>query len=365
MENLKNSISDGVAEVLLYGTIGTEEINGARFASTISMLNDMIDVNEINVRINSSGGSVIEGLSIFSAIANSKKPCNTINDGIAASIAGIILQAGAKRYASDFSKTMIHEVSNGTQYQLLQPKQKVMVDSLKDTLLTILDNNSKMDRAMLNDCMTAETWFDSSEALKNGLIDEVIKTGRVYNASDDIELLVNEYSKSLIINQLQMENVKNHLGLETTANEETIIASIDTMKNSIETLTNSISENEATIVKKDEEIEALKLANNSFKEVNAISAVENAIEKGIFDVAKKDELIEQAKNDLDGFVKMVGMIKPQVVKVMNNIEKPSKAEGKTFRQLEKEDPKFLETLKNESPEEYATLFEAEYGTKLN
>lgn len=365
MENLKNSISDGIAEIMLYGSIGTPEINGARFASEISFLNDNPEVNEINVRINSSGGSVIEGLSIFSSILNSKKPCNTFNDGVAASIAGIILQAGTKRFASDFSKTMIHEVSNGTAYQLLLPKQKVMIDSLKDTLLTILDNNSTMDRDALNDCMTAETWFNSNEALKSGLIDEVINTGRVYNASDDIELMVNENKKSLIINQLQMENVKNHLGLETSADEQMIIASIDTMKNSIETLTNSISENEAVIVKKDEEIEALKLANKSFKDSSAISAVENAIEKGVFDVAKKEELIEQAQNDLEGFVKMVGMIKPQVVSVLNSIVKPLKAEGKTFRQLEKEDPKFLETLKNESPEEYATLFEAEYGTKLN
>ena len=134
---VKNILSDGVAEVLLYGPIGRTfdersqryvGIDGEQFAEEIRFLNSYDEVKKINIRINSAGGSMLDGYSIFNAIKNSAKECDTYTDGVAASIAGVIFQAGKRRYMNDFGKLMIHAPSIGVQYELLSDKQKKMID---------------------------------------------------------------------------------------------------------------------------------------------------------------------------------------------------------------------------------------------
>ena len=68
-------------------------------------------VNEINVHINSGGGSIINGLSLFSALIDSDRTVNTYNDGMALSMGGVILMAGDKIRIKDTAVFMIHEPS--------------------------------------------------------------------------------------------------------------------------------------------------------------------------------------------------------------------------------------------------------------
>ena len=80
--------------MFLFGAIGSE-INGNAFAEQIKYLEE-IGVEELTIRINSPGGSVFEGMSIVSAIRASKMDITLINEGVAASMAGIILACGKK-----------------------------------------------------------------------------------------------------------------------------------------------------------------------------------------------------------------------------------------------------------------------------
>src|SRR3972149_5396231 len=81
------------ADIYLFDEIGNGGINGQDFANEIQMLNDF-GVTLINVHINSPGGGIIEGYSIFAAIINSKAEVHTHIVGVAASMAGIIAMAG-------------------------------------------------------------------------------------------------------------------------------------------------------------------------------------------------------------------------------------------------------------------------------
>jgi ATP-dependent protease ClpP protease subunit len=364
IRNVKNILDNGIGEIFLYDTIGRYEedgefcgISAVEVVEAISEFVEDPNINQINVRINSSGGSVLEGYSIFSAIQNCKKPIFTFIDGVGASISGIIFQAGHKRFMNDFGKLMIHEPSLGINYELLSPKQKTMIDSFKDSLLTILENNSKLDRAKLDEMMKAETWLNANETLNFGLCDEIISTGRVFNNTPTVKEILNvtnEMLKSKNQIQIKMKNVINHLGLDQSANEEQIIESINSIKNEL------TSANE-TIESKKNEVTSLKEENEKLIEERAINFVENKIEKGIFDETKKNELIEQAKNNFEGFVLTCNSIKKQVVKVTNHIKTDGSKEAPKLRDLEKNNPNEVARLMNHEPELYKEMYKAQYG----
>lgn len=376
---VKNIMDDGTANVLIYGPVGrcfdeTKQryigIDGEQFAEEINYLNQYPEVKKINVRINSAGGSMLDGYSIFSAIKNSEKECNTFIDGVGASIAGVIFMAGKKRYINDFGKLMIHSPSIGAPYELLSDKQKKMIDSFTDTLETILVNNSKIDRNEIKKMISAETWLTSSEAIEKGFADEIINTGRVLNVSDIDEIMnvansLNNGNNANNIKVQKMELVKNHLGInDANATEKEIISAIDGIKNSLNEANNVIENQKNEIETKETTISELENKAKELRTSIATLKVENAIEKGIFEESKKAELIETASNNMESFEALISAFKKPVIKVTNVIDNKTAPE-KTFRQLEKENPSELERIKNENPSLYAEMYEKQYGVKLS
>ena len=106
------------ATIRLYGVIGDDWFSDAdpltaqKFQKEFSLLEAGFDV--INIRINSPGGSVWDGLAIANAIKASKKDVHTWNDGLAASMGAVILVSAKKgnRHAAKGSITMIHSASS-------------------------------------------------------------------------------------------------------------------------------------------------------------------------------------------------------------------------------------------------------------
>lgn len=106
------------ATIYLYGIIGSywdyeSPLNAKAF---LRKLNELSDVDTINVRVNTPGGDVLEGLGIVNAIRSSKKTVNVYNDGVCASM-GFIILASAKdghRFAAKGSLGMAHGAGTGT-----------------------------------------------------------------------------------------------------------------------------------------------------------------------------------------------------------------------------------------------------------
>lgn len=97
------------AEILLYGYIGGDEVVAKDFVRELRELEK--EYSLINVRINSGGGSIYEGFTIFNAIRNAKVPVDTYVDGLAASMGTVIAAAGRKRYMSKIARQMTHRAS--------------------------------------------------------------------------------------------------------------------------------------------------------------------------------------------------------------------------------------------------------------
>lgn len=385
LKHVKNGIQNGVATILIYDQIGQtfnentgrfDGISGVEVAREIQMLNDIPEVDQINVRINSSGGSVVEGYSIFSAIKNSTKKTKTYIDGIGASISGIIFQAGDERNIVDFGRLMIHDPSIANN-RLLTPKQQTMLKSFRDSLMTILSNNSKVDDNEIDNIMTAETWLNPTDAQNKGFADNVINTNRSEISNnlsiEEIQNIANENIKNIHQTSNKMKDLKNHLNLNDDATETDVIKHVQTMENKVTEIENSNNtlktENETlktTISDVENKVTTLSTEKSELVEKIATIHVENAIEKGLFTADNKSELIKQAKNDIDGFLSIVKAMKTTPKKITNFIDSGNNGDGvQSLRNLEKTNPKEVQRLMNEEPETFKAMYKSEYGVEPN
>ncbi len=163
LKYIKNASKENV-DLYIYDSIG-EEIKGSDFAREIRLIEDT-EVKRINVRINSGGGIVVDGFSIWAALKNSSKEVHTFNDGLAASMAGILLMAGKVIHAANYSQLMIHPVSGGSE----QGRK-----ALQDSLVMILSKRSGNTKEEITEMMIAETWLSAKEAKKKGFVDEIFE----------------------------------------------------------------------------------------------------------------------------------------------------------------------------------------------
>ena len=115
------------ADIYIYGDITSWPCYEDEVSSyTLSKeLQELGDVEEINIFINSYGGEVAEGLAIYNALKRHNAKINTYVDGFACSIASVIFMAGDNRYMSDTSLLMIHNAWTFTQGNAEELKKQI------------------------------------------------------------------------------------------------------------------------------------------------------------------------------------------------------------------------------------------------
>jgi ATP-dependent Clp protease protease subunit len=132
---------------------------------------------EISLYINSPGGVVTSGLSIYDTMQFIRCPVSTIVMGQAASMGSLLLAAGAKglRYALPNSRIMVHQPSGGYQGQvtdiMIHAKE---VESLKRRLNEIYVHHTGRDYKTIEDALERDNFFTSEKALEFGLIDKIL-----------------------------------------------------------------------------------------------------------------------------------------------------------------------------------------------
>lgn len=168
------------AEILLYEDIGGWfGITAEAFVKEVKALGN---VDTINLRINSNGGSVFDGLSIYNYLRAHKARIEVDIDGLAASIASIVAMAGDEVRIADNAWMMIHDpwvMAAGTAEDLRNTAE--MMDGIRETLLDTYMKRASVGRDKVSAMMTSETWLNSSDASANGLVDKV--TGSIQMAA--------------------------------------------------------------------------------------------------------------------------------------------------------------------------------------
>ena len=132
---------------------------------------------DISIYINSPGGSVSAGLGIYDTMQFINSDVSTICTGMAASMAAVLLVAGAegKRSALPHSRVMIHQPMGGAQGQASDIEITAReIQKYKKELYTIIANNSHNTYEKVWADSDRDYWMTSQEALEYGMIDKVL-----------------------------------------------------------------------------------------------------------------------------------------------------------------------------------------------
>jgi len=160
-----------LAEVRIFGEIGWE-VSSADFIAELDKLGETAD---LDVRINSVGGSVFEGIQIYNRLKLHKGKVDVTVEGLAASMASVIAMAGDNVRMMQASLFMIHNPATGVfgnQEDLRRVAETL--DKIKDILLDAYDSKSSLTRDELSAMMDDETWLTPTDALASGFIDEIL-----------------------------------------------------------------------------------------------------------------------------------------------------------------------------------------------
>ena len=133
---------------------------------------------DINLYINSPGGTVTAGMAIYDTMNYIKCDVSTICVGMAASMGAFLLAGGAKgkRYALPNSEIMIHQPLGGTQGQATDMEIDVKhMLRIKDNLIKILAQNTGKDYDEVYADCERNNWMSAHEAKEYGIIDSVVE----------------------------------------------------------------------------------------------------------------------------------------------------------------------------------------------
>lgn len=131
-------------------------------------------IDSITVRINSPGGSVFQGVSIFNLLRTQGVPVNVMVDGVAASAASVVAMAGDKITMADNALLMIHNAwmeAAGDANELRKVAETL--DKVSGTLVETYAKRTCQAAEDVQAMMDAETWMDAKEALAKGFATEI------------------------------------------------------------------------------------------------------------------------------------------------------------------------------------------------
>ncbi|MGQ3051094.1 MAG: head maturation protease, ClpP-related [Roseateles sp.] len=168
------------AEILIYEDVGEGWFGGVSAKQFALELKALGDVTTIDVRINSYGGDVFEGLAIYNQLVRHKAKIITHVDGIAASIASVIAMAGNEIRIGESGWLMIHNawsMAAGDYHAMDEMSARLRATS--KTLADIYVARTGADLAKVKAWMDEETWFDASQATAEKFADSVTENLRM------------------------------------------------------------------------------------------------------------------------------------------------------------------------------------------
>lgn len=182
------------AEIFIYDQIGVDfwAGEGVTPKSFISELRDIEKTHKsLDLRINSPGGFVHDGFTIYNALKQSPLEINVYIDGLAASAAAFIAMAGNKIYMPKSAELMIHNAWGmviGDAEDM--KKEAAHLESLNSMIMDIFVERTGKDKAAISSMMNSETWMSGEKAVELGFADELLEESTiaacVFDLDDDI-----------------------------------------------------------------------------------------------------------------------------------------------------------------------------------
>lgn len=167
--HLTNAVGRAV-NLFIYDVVG---FDGTDAATIVKKITDL-DVDQINVRINSPGGLVFDGYAIYNALIAHKANVTVYIDGLAASIASVIAMAGDEIIMAENAQMMIHMPEAGMRGGAKDLRDQAdVLDQLTKSITDIYVARTKMKAGDVTLMMEQETWMNATVALEKGFITKV------------------------------------------------------------------------------------------------------------------------------------------------------------------------------------------------
>ena len=292
-------IDDDTVDINMYGEVVSqhpidwwtgEKIPG-NFIALDEFLNDIEEIktkSNINIHINSVGGDFYAGLAIYNRLKSLNSNITTINDGLAASAASIIFQAGKTRKMNSGSNLMIHGVS-GFLYDYYNIEQLRAIikqfTASNNAAISVYSERSGKTKEECKSLMSGETWLTGQEAVDAGLADEIIENkdinislsaDRHFLISNGIKFSINKIGgfipqnipvikSNLPVNIQDNSNIKN-INKKIGGSKEMEIKTVEELKMNFPELVLQIENNSIE-----------KGAKQERERLQAIESIENAI----------------------------------------------------------------------------------------
>lgn len=198
--------STGAIDILFHDVIGFWGTQSGEFKT---LLNDNKG-KTLNIDINSPGGSVFDGFSIYNSLKSHTGKVNMKVSGVAASIASVIFLAGDKREMSENAEIMMHKVTSGSFGNSEEMRKTAdRLDRLETSIVNVYNShmpNNTVDE--IQEMLSSETWFTATEALDNGLTGSVCDkceesnqhAFEAFNYSNIPERVKNKFQKKVVDN---------------------------------------------------------------------------------------------------------------------------------------------------------------------
>jgi ATP-dependent Clp protease, protease subunit len=165
------------AEILIYEDIGASFWGGGVDPKEFAMeLKALGDIKTLSVRINSRGGNVFDGVTIYNQLAQHPAAVNVYVDGLAASAASLVAMCGDKICMADNSMMMIHNAMSGMAGDANDLRAFAdVLEKVSSTMAATYAKRTGMKVADVQKMMDEETWFTAQEAVDNGFADEIMQ----------------------------------------------------------------------------------------------------------------------------------------------------------------------------------------------
>lgn len=171
--------SDRTADIYLFDVIGYPFIEAQDVVSAVPP-----DVQQINMHINSPGGDVFEGLTIYNWLKEHSARVNVRVHGLCASIATIVAMSGSRVSMPAASFFMIHDpwtIMLGSAEDLR--KEADLLEQIEDVLTGIYAGKCGKEKNQIRSWMHQETWFSGEQAVEEGFADELVQDDGQRDAS--------------------------------------------------------------------------------------------------------------------------------------------------------------------------------------
>ncbi len=345
-----------IEKIKLYGEICTSgENSAAEFGKRLSEVEAKADV--IHLHIHSPGGSCIDGNMIYNQVKQCSKPVDVYIDGMAASMASIVMMAGRKIYMAANAFVMIHAPStwvggNAEDFE----KTAKLLRSLEDLFLDVYAAKTGRDKEELKEWMQGDNWFNAKEAETEGLIDGIVEASgvKMLAVSDELKKMpiaaIYEQCKASINNkQKQVKAMDKEkliakfglTGVSAASTDEEIQAAIQAK---IDAPTAELKKERDSRVAAviDAAIEAKKITDKQRATYEAI-AESNGV-----------EVLEEVLGQMNAPTSITGALNNTGKSVVGR-------EGWDWEKYQAEDPKALEAMAKNDPEMFNELYKAHYN----